>query len=66
MATGNNIATSLGAVCDTLAGIKAVAELLGGTHPAEVDRAAALRLIEVKAECARLWLEQLVGQGGAA
>ena len=56
-------ADELGDVRDALAGIAAVAALLAGAQPSEVDRAAALRLIELKATCAALRLDQLAGKG---
>jgi hypothetical protein len=59
-------ADQLGDVRDTLAGIAAVAALLTGAPPADVDRTAALRLIELKATCAMLKLEQLAAEGGAS
>lgn len=54
-------AEQLGDVRDTLARIAAVAALLTGAQPADVDRTAAIRLIELKAECALLKLERLTG-----
>lgn len=57
-------ADELGEVRDTLAGIAAVAALLTGAKPADVDQTAALRLIELKATCAMLKLERLATKGG--
>ena len=59
-------ADELGDVRDALAGIAAVAALFAGAAPAEVDRTAIARLIQLKAECAALKLERLSGKGGAS
>jgi hypothetical protein len=59
-------ADRLGAVRDALAGIAAVAALLTGATLADVDRTAALRLIELRATCAMLQLERLAAEGGAS
>lgn len=56
-------ANELGDVRDALAGIAAVAALLAGAQPAEVDRTAIARLIQLKAECAVLRLEELTRLG---
>lgn len=57
-------ADELGDVRHALAAIAAVAALLLRAQPSKVDRTAALRLIELKATCAALKLEQLAGRGG--
>jgi hypothetical protein len=51
---------------DALAGIAAVAALLSGADPAEVDRTAIARLIQLKAECMALKLERLAEQESAS
>lgn len=66
MATEKTTATELGDVRDTLAGIEAVAALLAGAPPSKIHRAAALRLIELKAACGRIRLEQLAARTGAS
>lgn len=59
MSARDSTGETLAKVRESLAQIGTIAALLSGADPKEVDRTAALRLIEAQAQCASLRLEQL-------